>query len=228
MPLPPRSTPISTEEFNQLRAGARLLERDYRGEKVLLTPDNRIIKLFYPRRRFTSARIYPYAHRFWNNARQLREKGIITVHCEQLRRDRTNRRHLVTYALLPGTTLRNKLGETGNRDNHLDKLANYMVTLHAKGVLFRSIHLGNILVLENGDYGLIDIADMSIQQRPLGLRKRARNFRHLLHDREDREQIGNYGFERFIGQYEQAAGISGSRSTRLRKYIRHYAPAGTF
>lgn len=226
--LLPRCTPISTAEFSQLRDGARLLERDYRGEKVLLTPDNHIIKLFYPRRRFTSARIYPYAHRFCDNARQLREKGIITVHCEQLRHDRANRRHLITYALLPGTTLRNRLGETDKRDDYLDKLASYMVTLHAKGILFRSIHLGNILVLENGDYGLIDIADMGIQQRPLGLRKRARNFRHLLHDKEDREQFGSYGYKRFIEQYEQAAGICGSHSSRLRKYIRHYAPTGTF
>ena len=226
--LLPRCTPISAAEFKQLRDGARLLERDYRGEKVLLTPDNHIIKLFYPRRRFTSARIYPYAQRFCNNARQLREKGIITVHCEQLRHDRTNRRHLITYALLPGTTLRNKLGETDDRDDYLDKLASYMVTLHAKGILFRSIHLGNILVLENGDYGLIDIADLSIQRHSLGLRKRARNFRHLLHDKQDREQLGSYGYDRFIAQYEQAAGIDGNRSKRLRKYIQHYAPAGTF
>jgi len=226
--LLPRCTPISAAEFKQLREGAQLLERDYRGEKVLLTPDNHIIKLFYPRRRFTSAHLYPYAHRFCNNARRLREKGIITVHCEQLRHDRTNGRHLITYALLPGTTLRNKLGETDDRDDYLDKLASYMVTLHAKGILFRSIHMGNILVLENGDYGLIDIADLSIQRHSLGLRKRARNFRHLLHDKQDREQLGSYGYDRFIAQYEQAAGIDGNRSKRLRKYIQHYAPAGTF
>ena len=148
---PPRSTPISAAEFSQLRDGARLLERDYRGEKVLLTPDNHIIKLFYPRRRFTSARIYSYAHRFCNNARKLREKGIITVRCDQLWYDRSNRRHLITYPALPGTTLRSRLGETGNPVDYLDKLAGYLVTLHTRGILFRSIHLGNILVLENGD-----------------------------------------------------------------------------
>ena len=224
MPLPPRSTPISAAKFEQLRAGARLLERDDRGEKVLLTPDNRIIKLFYPRRRFTSARIYPYAHRFWNNARQLREKGIITVHCEQLLHDRTNQRHLVTYPLLPGTTLRNKLNEVSNSGDYLDKLASYLATLHAKGILFRSVHLGNILVLENGDYGLIDVADMTIQQRPLGLSKRARNFRHLLHDRTDREKLDAYGYGRLLEQYETAACISGYRRTLLRKLIKYYAP----
>jgi len=225
---PPRSTPISAAEFDRLRAGARLLERDYRGEKVLLTPGNHIIKLFYPRRRLTSARIYPYAHRFWNNALQLREKGIITVHCEQLRYDRQNRRHLVTYPLLPGTTLRDTLGKVSNGDDYLDKLATFLVTLHTKGILFRSIHLGNILVLENGDYGLIDVADMSIRQRPLGLIKRARNFRHLLHDRGDRERLNEYGYGRLLENYETAAGISGYRRTLLRGFIRHYAPAMIF
>ena len=227
MPLPPRSTPISTAEFEQLRAGARLIERDGRGEKVLLTPDNHIIKLFYPRRRFTSARIYPYAYRFWNNARKLREKGIITIQCEQLRHDRQNKRHLITYPLLPGTTLRDRLAETTDGDDYLDKLASWLVTLHTKGILFRSIHLGNILVLENHDYGLIDVADMSIQQRPLGLIKRARNFRHLLHDRRDRKRLSKYGYDRLLDNYETAAGISGHRRTLLRRFIQRYAPAMT-
>ena len=225
--LLPRSTPISAAEFEQLRAGARLLERDGRGEKVLLTPDKHIIKLFYPRRRITSARIYPYAYRFWNNARQLREKGIITIQCEQLRHDRQNKRHLITYPLLPGTTLRDRLAAATDGDDYLDKLASWLVTLHTKGILFRSIHLGNILVLENRDYGLIDVADMSIQQRPLGLIKRARNFRHLLHDRRDRERLAEYGYDRLLDNYETAAGISGYRRTLLRKFIRRYAPAMT-
>ena len=228
MPPPPRSTPISTAEFEQLRAGARLIERDGRGEKVLLTPDNHIIKLFYPRRRFTSARIYPYAYRFWSNARQLREKGIITIRCEQLRHDRQNKRHLITYPLLPGTTLRDRLAEISNGDDYLDKLATYLVTLHTKGILFRSIHLGNILVLENSDYGLIDVADMSIHQRPLGLIKRARNFRHLLHDRRDRERLEQYGYDRLLDNYEKTAGISGYQRKLLRRLIRHYVPAMTF
>jgi hypothetical protein len=223
-----RATPISSTEFDQLRAGARLLERDGRGEKVLLTPTNHIIKLFYPRRRITSARIYPYAYRFWNNARKLRKKGVISINCEQLRYDRHNGRHLITYPLLPGATLRDRLAKACNGDDYLDKLATYLVTLHTKGILFRSIHMGNILVLENGCYGLIDVADMSTQQRPLGLIKRARNFRHLLHDRGDRERLEEYGYDRLLDNYEKAAGISGYRRKLLQRFIRHYAPAMTF
>lgn len=228
MPLQAGSKPISSAEFEQLRAGARVLELDERGEKVLLTPDNRIIKLFYPRRRITSARIYPYAYRFWNNARRLSNKGITTIQCEQLRHDKTHQRYLITYPLLPGTTLRDCLAATANGDDLLERLAAYLATIHTKGILFRSIHLGNILVLEDDSFGLIDVADMSIQNRPLGLFKRARNFRHLLHDRVDRERLSRYGYGRLLDQYEAAAGIDGFRSSLLRKLIRYYAPAMKF
>ena len=224
----PGSKLISSAEFEQLRAGARVLEFEERGEKVLLTPDDRIIKLFYPRRRITSARIYPYAYRFWNNAKRLSSKGITTIQCKQLRYDNAHQRHLITYPLLPGTTLRDCLAATANGDDLLERLAAYLAIIHAKGILFRSVHLGNILVLEDGGFGLIDVADMSIQNRPLGLFKRARNFRHLLHDRRDRERLSRYGYGRLLDQYEAAAGIDGYRSMLLRKLVRHYAPAMKF
>lgn len=222
------STPISTTEIDQLRAGARVLEFDGRGEKVLLTPDNRIIKIFYPRRRFSSAHIYPYAYRFWNNAQQLRTRGITTVQCQQLRHDKTCKRHLITYPLLPGTTLRDCLNTDNCGNLYLKKLATFLAEIHTKGILFRSIHLGNILVLEDGEFGLIDIADMSVKRRPLGLFRRARNFRHLLHDKSDRETLGRYGYSHFLEEYETAAGIAGLRSRVLRALIRRYAPAMEF
>jgi len=220
-----RIHPISSTEFSRLREGAKVLEEDLRGEKVLLTPDNRIIKLFYSRRRFTSAAIYPYALRFWKNAQKLTEKGIPTVVCEQIRYDRQNSRHVITYPLLAGTTLRDCLKETPDGKKYLDRLPNFLKIMHAKGILFRSIHLGNILVLDNGEFGLIDIADMSIQRRPLGLFKRARNLRHLLHDQADRNSLDQYGYKRFLEQYESNAGITGFRRRLFRSLVRYYAPA---
>lgn len=225
MQIKARSIPISSAEFDRLRKDARVLEMDLRGEKVLLTPDKYIIKLFYPRRRFTSATIYPYALRFWNNAQKLHKKGIPTVTCEQLRYDKQNSRHIITYPLLAGATLRDILEKSPNSNDYLTRLSAFLAKLHEKGILFRSIHLGNILVLENGGFGLIDLADMSIQRRPLGLFKRARNFRHLLHDQKDRNSLEQYGYERFLNQYETDAGIHGFRRRLFRALIRHYTPA---
>ena len=194
MPFKVTCTPISSEEYEQLRTGARILMDDPRGEKVLLTPDQHIIKLFYPRHRISSAHLYPYAFRFWKNAIALREKGITTVQCEQLRYERERGRHLITYPLLPGKNIRDCIRETGHGENILPRLADYLAYVHDKGILFRSIHLGNILVLDDGGFGLIDIADLSVQRRPLGLVKRARNFRHLLHDKVDRDSLEQYGY----------------------------------
>jgi hypothetical protein len=227
MTPPLECTPISATEFELLSSGARVLERDKRGDKVLLTPDDHIIKLFYPRRRFTSARLYPYAYRFCKNAQRLQAKGVITVQCEQLRFDRQQGRHLIRYPLLPGDTLRDHLADHPDRDDLLAELAAFLAELHGKGILFRSVHLGNILVLKQGTFGLIDIADMSIQRRPLGLLKRARNFRHLLHDRRDRDVLEQYGYGHLLENYEAAAGIRGYRRTLLRRLIRHAAPAMT-
>jgi len=227
MPPALKCTPISSAEFEQLRAGARVLERDWRGDKVLLTPDKHIIKLFYPRRKITSARLFPYAYRFCRNARQLQAKGITTVQCEQLRYDRQQRRHLIRYPLLPGDTLRDRLASHPDRDRLLVELATFLAELHDKGILFRSVHLGNVLTLENGTFGLIDVADMSIQRRPLGLLQRARNFRHLLHDRRDRKVLEQYGYNRLLADYETAARLGGYRRKLLRRLIRHAAPAMT-
>lgn len=225
MPIKARSIPINSAEFDRLRKDARVLEMDLRGEKVLLTPDKHIIKLFYPRRRFTSATIYPYALRFWNHALKLHKKGIPTVRCEQLRYDRQNSRHVITYPLLAGQTLRDCLEKSQDNNDYLTKLSAFLAVLHKKGILFRSIHLGNVLVLEHGGFGLIDIADMSIQRRPLGLVKRARNFRHLLHDQADRNSLEQYGYKRFLKQYEADSGIRGFRRRLFRSLISYYAPA---
>jgi hypothetical protein len=49
----------------------------------------------------------------------------------------------------------------------LDSLARFIRHLHRQGVYFRSLHLGNILQLPGGNYGLIDILDLQHKRRPL-------------------------------------------------------------
>jgi hypothetical protein len=225
MSLLPECSPISAGEYERLRAGARVLERYALGEKVLLTPDGHVIKLFYQRTGFSSDRLYPNAYRFYRNARKLQAKGITSVHCDQLRHDRQHRRHLISYPLLPGESLRDHLDRHPDDDGLLfPRLAAYLAALHHKGILFRAIHFGNILVLEDGGFGLIDIADMTIQRRPLGSLQRARNFRHLQQDRRDRDTLERYGFGQLLDDYETAAGLRGFRSALLRRLIRHRMP----
>lgn len=71
--------------------------------------------------------------------------------------------------------------------NEVPRLAAFIRDLHNKGIYFRSLHLGNIVLTPEGSLGLIDIADMSVQSRPLSAAKARRNLAHfsrLLHQME--------------------------------------------
>jgi len=48
-----------------------------------------------------------------------------------------------------------------------------------RGIYFRSLHLGNIVLTPEGSLGLIDIADLSFQRRPLSKAKARRNLAHF-------------------------------------------------
>jgi hypothetical protein len=102
-------------------------------------------------------------------------------------------------------------------------LARYLAQLHDKGVYFRSIHFGNIIVDEAGAFALIDVADTRFKGRSLGNGERARNFRHLLRYPEDRQALARFGNERFVHEYLQAAhlerGPAKSLSARILEQI---------
>src|SRR5690606_7954122 len=59
------------------------------------------------------------------------------------------------------------------------QLGEFIARLHQQGVMFRSLHLGNILLDDDGQLGLIDIADMRCWPWPLNRWQRARNFVHF-------------------------------------------------
>lgn len=200
---------IDASAYQALLAGAKVLERDRHGAKVLALADGNLVKVFRHKRWLSTATLYPYARRFIDNARRLAELGILTVtvvdaaHCPAVAR------HLVTYRPLPGVTLRQALGAVAaDRHRLLVEFARLVATLHQKGVYFRSLHFGNVIVASGGEgLGLIDVADMSFRAGPLTLRQRERNFAHMLRYREDRQALQAYGWERFLDAYLQAAAL---------------------
>jgi hypothetical protein len=200
---------LSTEAFSALTHHARVLEKDPHGDKVLETPDGRIIKLFRRKRLLTLAALRPYSQRFARNAQRLREKDIPSVTVERVASCPELNRQLVIYPKLPGTPLRAVLLEAGaeRRAVLLDHLARFVARLHDKGIYFRSLHLGNILLQANGALALIDIADMRILPWRLGPWRRARNFRHLLRGVEDRRFLHGANGLRFVETYLQASDL---------------------
>ena len=202
-------------EYRQLTQDAQELERDLFGPKVYLLPDQRIIKLFRVKRLLSLSALYPYSLRFARNARRLNAMGIIAPHVERQFFCVAIRRHGIIYPLLEGEPLA-KLLHAGAEDERLvEGFAGFIAWLHQKGVYFRSLHLGNVLLLPNGDFGLIDVADLRLRPFPLGMAARRRNFRHLFRLPEHRAVFERFGMGRFLECYCLAAGIPSHRSHEL-------------
>lgn len=168
---------LSKEGYLTLREGAKVIEADSHGDKVLLLTDGTYLKLFRVKRLLTSARFSPYSKRFAKNAKKLIKLGILTVNVNQLYRIPSIRRTAVHYYPLPGTALR-KLPD-GIDLILADKLGKFIRELHDKGIYFRSLHLGNIVLTPENKLGLIDISDMRVYGKTLPPKLRIRNFMHM-------------------------------------------------
>jgi tRNA A-37 threonylcarbamoyl transferase component Bud32 len=210
---------ISQYEYEELTRDAHELERDRFGVKVLLRPDNRIIKLFRIKRLLSLSAIYPYSFRFRRNTRRLQRLGVRTVAVERIFYCHVIRRHGVIYPLLQGDTLADLLQADSDRSDLLEQLAQYVARLHASGIYFRSLHLGNVLLLQDGELGLIDVADMRFHGHPLSAGERRRNFAHLLRRQEHRAIFERFGLDRFLDLYLQAAKLSEPQEERVRQLL---------
>lgn len=174
---------LSEADYQRLRAGAEVLEQDGFGEKVLLLADGRILKLFRRKRLFSSALYYPYAQRFADNARKLAAIGVPVPAVEKVWRIPSIARDAVLYAPLPGNSLRKMLGEglsAERKQAWRTQLSQLVAHLFDHGMIFRSLHTGNVIVMPEGQMGLIDFSDMRFYRAPLGPRRRARGIRKML------------------------------------------------
>lgn len=177
---------LAQDDYLALRAGAQVLERDRHGEKVLHLADGSYLKLFRRKRLISSAAWYPYAQRFADNALALAGRGIPCPSVIGVYRIPAIRREAVRYRPLEGRTVRQLLAEGAAAPDLRARLGAFVAGLHAAGIYFRSLHLGNIVLTPAGAFGLIDIADLRAGPRPLPAHRRRRNLRHLLRDGDDR------------------------------------------
>lgn len=196
---------IENQQFLDLREGARVVEEDAHGEKVLQLPDGSYLKLFRRKRLLTSAALYPYAQRFADNTRRLTHLGIPCPRTLAVYRIASILRDAVHYEPLPGQTIRQLLTED-NAELRL-QLARFIANLHEHGVYFRSLHLGNIVFTPTHTLGLIDVADLRCLDGPLSRRMRLRNFNHLLRYPQDSAWLLEDNALTFIETYLASSSI---------------------
>ena len=207
---------MTGQQYEQLTSGAKVLSRDRHGDKVLSLADGRVLKLFRRKRLLSSGLFFPYAQRFAAAAEKLAQRGIPAVRVRAVLRISDMHRDAVVYDYLPGQPLR----EAAERNaDLLDDLARFMAELHAKGVYFRAIHLGNVLVQPDGALGLIDVSEARFSRGGLSVSKRARNFKPLLRYQQDLDALAAFGFTRFLNRYIEAAGLSACRAGALRRRV---------
>jgi hypothetical protein len=203
---------LTPADYEELRRGARVLAADRHGEKVLLRPDGRIIKLFRRKRLLSSALFFPYATRFERAASELTARGFRTVTVSLAARIPSIGRDAVVYVMLPGVSLRQALlDDPKRRDPLMNQWIVLLARLHAAGVYFRATHLANIIVPDDGgELAIIDVSEARCRRGPLSPALRARNFRPLVKYKEDVDAMRSFGAARFVAAYLQAASLEAS------------------
>ena len=204
---------LSHQQYLHYRAKAQVLTRDNYGDKVLALESGNIFKLFRIKQAWSSATLYPYSYRFIRNARKISKLGIATITPLKHYKIPSIERTAVRYLPLEGPTLRELGGSTGELgEGVISATANFIALLHGKGIFFRSVHLGNIVQLSNGDLGLIDVSDMFFQSRPLSKAKRLRNFNHILRYLKDLKLLQCDKNTLFFDHYFSASKIKNKKS----------------
>lgn len=176
-----------------------MIEADGFGDKVLLLEDSTYLKLFRRKNRISSAALFPYAKRFAINAQKLEAlsipcpKIIRVFHVADIKRD------IVHYEALPGLTLRQlHQGKADYPKELLQQFVTFVRHIHSLGIYFRSMHLGNVVLTPSGKLGLIDIADLKVQRKPLSKAQVKRNLRHIMRHPDDAAWLASIDFEKQI------------------------------
>ncbi|CAG0957524.1 hypothetical protein MTYP_00542 [Methylophilaceae bacterium] len=211
---------ISKGEFERLSAGARILEQDERGIKVLKLENGDILKIFRVRNKLSAARFYSYARRFCRNAERLQRLNIPTVRIKELFHLENSAETAVLYAPLDGKTLRELLDTRALTAGEAKGLGEFFAVLHHDGVHFRSLHPGNIVLDPQAAFGLIDIADMSIYPWPLWCGTRARSFSHIYRYPEYIRKLGSGTWQHIEAAYFSKAALGSACENFLRRHLK--------
>lgn len=212
-------------KYNDLIDGAEILSSEYVdgriSPKVLRLKDKSILKLFRLKRALSSALLVPYAVRFQRHVKKLQAFDIPTVDIRAVYKIADISRTAVHYIPLEGPTLREHCESLPLDARMAKKLGKFFHFLHLKGVYFRSIHFGNLVIADQQRIGLIDVADMRFRRAPLNLNLRTRNLRHLFRYNTDLDYLAPVR-QCFIDAYCASARLHARNENYLRYHFECY------
>jgi hypothetical protein len=107
---------------------------------------------------------------------------------------------VVRYSPLLGQTIKDIM-KAGLLDEALAyQVGEFIAKVHALGIYFRGLHIGNIVRTLNGELGLIDVSELSIYWH-LSRYRRLRNFARFWRTRDDQKSFGVVNINQLITGY---------------------------
>lgn len=194
---------VTAQELENWLEHGEVLEMDGRGPKVVKLGSGLFLKIFHTRRHPLLSRLQPAARRFTLNSKRLLSLGIpapkVIEYCWL---DRQAGLSACLYQPLPGQSIEQLYRQSPEKaHNLLPALAAFIRQLHCTGVYFRSLHLGNILLMPDGSHGLIDFLDLKFKRRSLSQWLIKRNFRHL-NSYLIRHKLTDFPLESLVNYYK--------------------------
>lgn len=199
-------------EFNKFVEKA-----DDLGHRKTFHKKNEIIKIFNVRGYISSGFFNTYASRIIKNSIRLTEHEIPSIEItNELAFQYNKRLSGVSYKYIPGKTYRD-LGNKITKEMITD-LAKYISIIHKKGIYFRAMHLGNIL-LHNKKLFLIDIAKIHFYPWSLFIFTRARAFRRMIKYQDDIKHFGLINYKNLISEYMVSSKFNHFERIRFQLYL---------
>lgn len=216
-------TTITQDELDELCQNGQAVDDKAGYPAVVLHPDGTITKLWARKKKlFSSATLYPYSNRFVDNARELNRRGIVTPEIINHAAVENSHIKIVTYRSLPGRSIRESL-KTNPSSVNIEELCHYISELHDKGILFRGMHLGNIIQRSGAEgYALIDFTDVKFFSKPVPLLRRAANLATPLRYRKDIQRIKEAGHPGLLESYVKILRLDEHEKQRFKSRIDHH------
>ena len=230
---------ITQNEFNDLIKTAEVLEVSSAGTPVVYkTTDDKIIKLFFRRKRGFFRRLekigfrkfshhkhgpiltHTDAKRFITMIKRLEKLGIPTIHALEHYQLDDNKFDVVIYEFLPGQSVREHIHQ-GDFEI-LSRALQFTAYLNNKAIYFRAGHLGNIVLMPNDEFGLIDIHNIRFTIDP---RRRAKELAFLLAHKKDIHILKKQGFDNLVNEYLQHAKLIPFGRKIFLHSLKHYLKA---
>ena len=199
---------LNKNQLDALLLNATTIEKDGHGLKVAQLANGQYLKLYRNKPLFSSALLGVPAERFARNAKHLISLGISAPAVIDILKIPDLSSNGLIYHPLAGENLRTRWSGISDpqRDTEVQRFGQFLAQLHQLGVYFRSLHLGNVLMLPDESFGLIDLSDMHISGKPLAMHKRKRNVRHMLRYATDSQWLANAHKDSLLLGYAGGAG----------------------